>query len=120
MDSVSNAMKLTLRAMTVCVALGAPAFVQAQEVGTVGGALGGAFSNSASHALKAAQNVIDSARLDNNNAAVPQLESNGKASAPRVMPFIDGGYGRRRPAVGIDFSFDLGQVCSGSRASSYV
>lgn len=106
MDSVSNAMKLTLRAMAVCAALSGPVLAQAQEVGTTGGALSGAFSNSASLAVKAAQNVIDSARID--NAAAPQLESDGKATPPHVMPFIDGGYGHRRPAIGIDFSFDLG------------
>lgn len=94
--------------MIACVALLAPALAQAQEVGATGGALSGAFFNGSSVSAKAARNVIDSAKVD--NLGIPQLDSSGqsKTPPPRVMPFIDGGYGRRRPAVGLDFSFELG------------
>lgn len=119
-DSPGNTMKLTLRAVTICAALWVPLWVpslaQAQEVGATGGALSGVFFNSASAAAKAARNVIDSARTD--NAAVPSLDSSDKTAPARVMPFIDGGYGRRRPAVGIDFSFELGEVQRHPTASS--
>ena len=119
MDSVSNAMKVTLHATTVCVALWACSLAQAQQVGTTGGALSGTFFNGASLAVKAAHNVLDSARID--NVAVPQLESTtGKASPPRVMPFFDGGYGHRRPAIGLNFSFDLGAANSAPPASSHA
>jgi hypothetical protein len=114
-------MKLTLRAMAACAALWAPVLVQAQEVGSPGGALSGEFFNRSSVAVKATRNVMDSARVD--NAALPQLESSGKTKAsptPRVMPFIDGGYGRRHPAVGLDFSFELGEARSYPSVSSYA
>ena len=116
MDSVSNAMKLMLRAMPVCAALLAPALAHAQAVGTTGGALSGAFFGGASLARKATHDVLENLKFD--NVATPQHEFAGKTSHPSVMPFIDGGYGRRRPAVGLDFSFDLGEAHCNPLASS--
>ncbi|NLP64915.1 hypothetical protein [Paraburkholderia sacchari] len=119
-DSFSNTRQLTLYAMIACAALLAPALAQAQEAGAAGGALSGAFFNGSSVSIKAARNVLDSARVD--NLTLPQPDSSGKSKAPppRVMPFIDGGYGRRRPAVGLDFSFELGQTRNSQPASSPV
>ncbi|WP_167338326.1 hypothetical protein [Paraburkholderia oxyphila] len=117
-DSVSNAMKVTRRATTVCVALWVCVLAQAQEVGTAGTALSGAFFYSASLAAKAAHNVLDSARID--NIAVPQLDSAGRAPPTRVMPFFDGGYGHRRPAIGLNFSFDLGEANSSPPVSLHT
>lgn len=120
MGSFSNTMQMALPAMIACAALLAPALAQAQQVGATGGALSGALFNGSSVSVKATRNVLDSAKVD--NLAIPQLDSSGasKASPPRVMPFIDGGYGRRRPAVGLDFSFELGEARDSRPASSPV
>ncbi|WP_434666396.1 hypothetical protein P5W99_32215 [Paraburkholderia sp. A3BS-1L] len=120
MDSFSNTRQLTLRAMIACAALSAPVLAQAQDLGATGSALSGALFNGSSVSVKATRNIVDSAKVD--NLAIPQFDSSGKSKTPppRVMPFIDGGYGRRRPAVGLDFSFELGEACNSRPASSPV
>jgi hypothetical protein len=113
-DSVSNTMNRAatrmLRATVLCAALLSAAAAQAQQAGGTGGALSGAFFSGASLVARGGVTAVDS--LKTGSAPVPALTPSTSVNdpPPRVLPFFDGGYGHRRPAVGLDFSFDLGAV----------
>jgi hypothetical protein len=120
-DSVSNtinwAVTRMLRATLLCAAILGPAAAQAQQVGATGGALGGAFFNGASLGARSTPDAVGTIKTGSDPFQALTPATTGNDAPPRVLPFYDGGYGHRRPAVGLDFSFDLGAVDSLSRDS---
>lgn len=105
-NSISRTIYRAAAGLTVLACAAGAAHVRAQERYLTGGTL----FNSGTLTATAAPNADGNVKIGNPYVPAFGGASPAKASFPHVMPYFDGGYGHKKPTLGIGFTFDLGVV----------